>query len=210
LSAQLHQNIKFHPLSGALDAKFGGTQSRLNLLIACWVGIGPRAIPVIVDHTHAIASTTITTPLGWEIKACTTIQKLQNLAQTVATSTDNTTVSTIGTNGTMGNVTTSTTVTTTGPMVDENLTDDTITTAATPRARRITRQQPMQANATRPCTTRARPQAATPTACCTTNTTRNAQHCNVKARTTTMSEQKETTSAFIMAPFLCNAIFPKS
>ncbi len=44
-------------------AKFGGTQSRPNLSIACLAGTGPRAIPVIVYHTCTIASATITTPL---------------------------------------------------------------------------------------------------------------------------------------------------
>ena len=54
-------------------AKFGGTQSRSTLSIACLVGTGPQAFPVIVNHTHAIASAMITTPSGREITACTTI-----------------------------------------------------------------------------------------------------------------------------------------
>jgi hypothetical protein len=73
-------------------AKFGGTQLQLTLSIFCLVGMGSWAFPVIINHTHAIASATITTPLGRKITTCTIIQELQNLARTVAATTDYTTV----------------------------------------------------------------------------------------------------------------------
>jgi hypothetical protein len=109
---------------------------------------------------------------------------------------------------------TSTTATTTRPAVDNNSNNNTITMAETPQARWSTQGQTAQSNAACPRTLWARTQGATRTARCTpnttrtaTNTTRTAQNCNAEATTTTQMEQKETTSTFIVAPFLCDPIF---
>ena len=58
---------------------FGGTLLRPNNKVGCLVGIGSKAIPVIVKHQTAILSLQVVVPSITDIDACTTIHELNAL-----------------------------------------------------------------------------------------------------------------------------------
>jgi hypothetical protein len=60
--------------------KFGGTRSCPNIIVGSLIGMGPRAIAVIIDHGAAVASTTIIIPTATKIANCKTIKELVALA----------------------------------------------------------------------------------------------------------------------------------
>jgi hypothetical protein len=60
--------------------KFGKTHSRPNVMVGSLIGMGPRAIAVIINHGAAVASTTVIIPAATKIANCKTIKELVALA----------------------------------------------------------------------------------------------------------------------------------
>jgi hypothetical protein len=60
--------------------KFGGTRSCPNVIVGSLIGMGSRAIVVIIDHGAAVATTTVTIPAATKIPNCKRIKELVALA----------------------------------------------------------------------------------------------------------------------------------
>jgi hypothetical protein len=75
LAANLRKEIL--PLHNPTN--FGGTLLRPTDKVGCLVGIGSKAIPVIVEHQAALLSLQVVVPSITDIDACTTIDELNAL-----------------------------------------------------------------------------------------------------------------------------------
>jgi hypothetical protein len=60
--------------------KFGGMRSCPNVIVGSLIGMGPRAIAVIINHGAAVASTTVIIPAATAIASCKTTKELVALA----------------------------------------------------------------------------------------------------------------------------------
>jgi hypothetical protein len=74
--------------------KFGGMQSRPKITIACLVGSGPRAMPVTINENQAVALQTIAIPSTIEISACKSADNFVKLTTTTITSDNKATATT--------------------------------------------------------------------------------------------------------------------
>ncbi len=70
-------------------AKFGGTRSCPNFIVGSLIGTGQRASAVVINHSTAIASSTVTILAATEIPNCGTIEELMALAGGGLASTSN-------------------------------------------------------------------------------------------------------------------------
>jgi hypothetical protein len=162
-------------------AKFGGTQSRPNISIVCLIGTGPRMHAVSVDHKQAAALTTTSIPSSMEITNCKAIDDLVNLGINMTATASMMAAAAITATPPTARTTSATTTTA----------NATVVPAIATTGRRITRRNtgavtwagtanmPTPSPAAAPII-----QSAAPT-----------------------SQTIELTSAFVMAPFLCAAIF---
>ena len=60
--------------------KFGGTRSRASVTVACLIGTGSRANVVIVDCSRAVVATIVSIPSEIDIAGCVAVQDLEDLA----------------------------------------------------------------------------------------------------------------------------------
>jgi hypothetical protein len=60
--------------------KFGGMRSHPNVIVGSLIGMGPRAIVVIINHGAAVASMTVIIPAETKIPNCKMIKELVALA----------------------------------------------------------------------------------------------------------------------------------
>ena len=162
--------------------KFGGTRSRASATVACLVGTGPHANIVIVDCSRAVVATIVSIPSETDIAGCVAVQDLEDLAIRAMVST-----------ATPAPVAANPTATPTPPA--------TATPTMTPMSR-TTRSQNAQANAAAAETTAPAPQKN--------GRGGRRQRTSFSAAATTQGTTARNlalTSAFLMAPFLSNALF---
>ena len=163
--------------------KFGGTRSCASATLACLVGTGPGANVVIVDCSRAVVVTSVSIPSEIDITGCVTVQDLEDLAIRAM-------VATI----------------TPAPVAANPTTTPTPPTTATPTSTpaptsRNTRSRNAQVNATATGTATPAPQAN--------GRGRRRQRTSFATAATTQAttaRNLELTSAFLMAPFLSDAL----
>ena len=166
--------------------KFGGTRSCASATVACLVGTGSRANVVIVDCSRAVVATIVSIPREIDITSCVAVQDLEDLA-TRAMAATATPVPAAANSTAMP-----TPPTTAAPT----------STPATPTPR-TTQSQNAQANTAGTGTAAPAPQANG-------RGGRRQRTSFFPAAATTQATTAwnlELTSAFLMAPFLSNALF---
>jgi hypothetical protein len=164
-------------------AKFGGTQSRPNTSIVCLIGTGPRAHAVTVDHKQGVALTTTSIPSFTGIANCKTIDDFVNLSINMTATAS--TMAAAATTATPPTARTTSATTTTA--------NATVVPAITTTWRRITRRNTGAVMGAGTANTPTPSPAAAP----------------IIQSAAPTSQTIELTSAFVMAPFLCTAIFNK-
>ncbi len=166
-------------------AKFGGTQSRASATVACLIGTGPRANVVIVDCSRAVIATIVLIPREIDIASCVMVKDLEDLATRAMVATAAPTPAT-----------TNLTATLTSPTAAAPT-----STLATPTPR-TTQSQNAWANAATTGTAAPAPQINRGGG--------RGQRTSFTAMATTQAmttRNLELTLAFIMAPFLSDALF---
>jgi hypothetical protein len=164
-------------------AKFGGTQSHPITLIVCLIGMGPRADAITVDHKQAVALTTTSIPSSTEITNCKTIDDFVNLSINMTATVSTMAAAAITATPPTARTTSATTTTA----------NATVVPAITTTGRRITRRNTGAVTGAGAANTPTPSPAAAP----------------IIQSAAPTSQTIELILAFVMAPFLCTAIFNK-